>query len=434
MSNTRSFWKRFYNFFFPGIATSIHPINSTYNLPATNRDGLSYIHPLDSYQKVAVVRQCVSLISRQVSTIPLKFQKLSNKGDYPKWENAVNHPHYELITGKPNPFMTNIDFRGALLLQFLLWGNAYVRLYWDLRTGYIKELWPLRSDSVVKKWDSDKQEFYYQVPFVNVHGIADKTKHENLEHWEIMHIKNLSAFGWLGISPITAAIQDIEGDIVARNYQIRNLEKAIPAAVLSMVEEKSEESYQKEIEQWNKDNQGLNNLGIVALGPSQQFNAVSIPEGDKAWLETKELVTRDITALYHVPLHKINRMDQSTFGNVAAENKDFVDTCLNNVSTIFDQSYMDSFLLPKEYNSGRFRIFHDYSAYLKADPRERAEIARIYVMSGIYNRNEIREQDGNHGFDGGEIHTVQVNMADINNLPEPSEEDMNDQIDNNFDS
>ena len=418
--------KRFWSLFFPLTPTQTAPLSHVdkgQRFPVESYDSnftLDSLNPLNAYQKVSTIRQCVSLISRQISTFPLKFQKKAMRKGKETWIDAETHPAYEFVTGRPNEYMTNIDFRGALLVNFLLWGNAYARIYWNKSTGRIEEVWPLRSDTVIVDWDGIRRTMVYKVPIVDADGFVANDDREVLYPYEVMHIKNLSSIGFYGISPITAAIQDIEGDMIARAYQKRNLEKAIPAGILSMNEVGNHESYKAEVDLWKLRNSGLNNLGIAALGPNMKFEGVKIPAGDKAWLESREFYVKDLSAFYHVPLHKINRMDQSTFGNVAAENKDFHDNCLENIVTIFNQSYEWSFLYPSEYKSKKYKIFHDVEVYLRADAKSRAEIAAIYVANGIRNRNDVCKDEGFAPFDGGDIHTVQVNMVDITKLPEPT--------------
>ena len=427
--------KRFWSLFFPISSTQLAPLDyvdkgQRFNPGAFDANfTLDALNPLNAYQKISTIRQCVSLISRQISTFPLKFQKKAMRKGKEVWIDADTHPSYEFVTGRPNEYMTNIDFRGALLVNFLLWGNAYARIYWNKSTGRIEEVWPLRSDTVIVDWDGIKRSLVYKVPAVDPDGFVSSDDREVLMPYEVLHIKNLSSVGWYGISPITAAIQDIEGDLIAREYQRRNLEKAIPAGILSMAEEGNQENYKSEIDLWKDNNAGLNNLGIAALGPNMQFNAVRIPQGDRAWIESREFYVKDLSAFYHVPLHKINRMDQSTFGNVAMENKDFHDNCLENICTIFNQAYEWAFLYPSEYKSKKFKIFHDVDVYLRADVKSRAEVAAIHVANGIRSRNAVCEDEGFEPFDGGEIHTVQVNMVDITKLPEPTPAE--DQQDNN---
>lgn len=88
----------------------------------------------EGYQRNPIVYACLRKIAQGVSSIPVNLYQGKNE--------IEDHPLLRLIA-RPNPEMTQADFIAALIIPYLLGGNAYVE-----RVGItsVRELYPLRPD------------------------------------------------------------------------------------------------------------------------------------------------------------------------------------------------------------------------------------------------------------------------------------------------
>jgi phage portal protein BeeE len=67
---------------------------------------------------------------------------------------------------------------------------------------------------------------------------------------------------------------------------------------------------------------------------------------------------------------------------------------------------------------GRFSAFLDFDDLLAVDLTSRANYARTLFNVGALSPNDIRKMSGFNPIEGGDRHYVQVNMADINAMPD----------------
>ncbi|WP_072462824.1 phage portal protein [Paracoccus versutus] len=88
----------------------------------------------EGYQRNPIVYACLRRISRGVASIPVNL--------YDQDAEIERHPLLDLIR-RPNPEMTQADFIEAVVVPYVLGGNAYVE-----RVGItqVRELYPLRAD------------------------------------------------------------------------------------------------------------------------------------------------------------------------------------------------------------------------------------------------------------------------------------------------
>ena len=75
----------------------------------------------DSAMRYAVVQACVRVLSEDIAALPLHVYERTDEGGK---RRATEHPLYGLLHSAPNPEMTSIALREALMTNLLLTGNA----------------------------------------------------------------------------------------------------------------------------------------------------------------------------------------------------------------------------------------------------------------------------------------------------------------------
>ena len=139
----------------------------------------------DSAMRFAAVHACVRVLSEDVAALPLNVYRRTKEGGK---EKAKDHPLFDLLHYQPNPEMTAISFRSALMVNVLLEGNAYAYIEYD-RAGKIMGLWPLISTQV-RPYRTEAGAIRYRV------GSQD------FGAYDILHIPGLAFDGRVELSPI----------------------------------------------------------------------------------------------------------------------------------------------------------------------------------------------------------------------------------------
>ncbi|MBW3216546.1 phage portal protein, partial [Salmonella enterica subsp. enterica serovar Javiana] len=88
--------------------------------------------------KVATVFACIKILSESVSKLPLKIYQEDEYGI----QRGTKHYLNNLLRLRPNPYMSSMNFFGALEAQKNLYGNSYSNIEFD-RKGKVQALWPI---------------------------------------------------------------------------------------------------------------------------------------------------------------------------------------------------------------------------------------------------------------------------------------------------
>ena len=100
----------------------------------------------DSAMRVMTVHSCVSAISNALKQLPVHLKQKKGKIR----EDASNHWVWELLTSRPNSWMTKSEFFGMVAAHYCLRGNFYALKAWNLKRTEVLELLPVHPDRVLE--------------------------------------------------------------------------------------------------------------------------------------------------------------------------------------------------------------------------------------------------------------------------------------------
>lgn len=151
-----------------------------------------------SAMQIATVYACVRLLAESVASLPLHLYRVTEEGSGK--EKARDHPLYKILYRQTNPEMSSFSFRETMMVQLLLWGNAYAQIVRDGKNG-ILGLYPLLPENVEIDRTENGDLFYIYHAYTNeVPG--DKDRDIIFRRDEILHIPGLGFNGLVGFSPI----------------------------------------------------------------------------------------------------------------------------------------------------------------------------------------------------------------------------------------
>lgn len=149
----------------------------------------------EQLRNMAVLR-CVSLICESIGMLPLNLLR----NDATK-APATDHPAYRVLKYKPNTWQTPYEFKSAMQLQVLLYGNAYAQVVRS--AGRVIGLVPLFSTQVFARLDRQTLRMVYEV--TERDGSA-----RTLNGADVLHLRDLTLDSVRGTSRMRLAQQAID--------------------------------------------------------------------------------------------------------------------------------------------------------------------------------------------------------------------------------
>lgn len=144
--------------------------------------------------QTATVLACARVIAEGISQVPWKLFSGATT-------EARDHPLYDMVYRRPNPFQTSFEFRETLAFHLVLTGNAYVRKMRVGRDRRLVALEVLEPQKIEVKRESDGRLRYFFTPEGGSKG--------ELDAGEIWHMRGPSWNSWFGLEPVRLAREAI---------------------------------------------------------------------------------------------------------------------------------------------------------------------------------------------------------------------------------
>jgi len=352
------------------------------------------------------VYACIRKISSEIANIKLRLYKRKSDG---KIEEVKKHDVLDLLDGV-NEFMTRYDLFELLGIYLELAGEAF---WWKLKndSGKIVSIYPWLSPAnmnVVPSAENFVEGYIYRVP--------GSGKEITFDADEIIHFKYPNPLNpYRGLSPVKAAEIAITSDREAAKWNwnfFRN--SATPRGVLELEGTLSQDQFDRIKAQWESMHQGGRNAHKLAiLEGGGKFKEIGFKQTDMDFVALRKYSRDEIFAIFGIPKGVISAEDINRAVAEAHKAVFIEETIVPKLRKIV--SYLNEFLLP---DYGDDTLFFDFD-----DPSPRnIEIALKYYESGIKNGwlapNEVREEEGYKGFEGGDNLFLPLNMVSIGQVKE----------------
>lgn len=359
----------------------------------------------DTALTFAALWACVRVISQTVAALPWGVYEKTPEG-----RREVDGMVSWLLNSRPNPEMTAISFREALMAHVLTWGNGYAEILFDM-AGRPSQLWLLAPDRVTPERNEETGELQYRV----TNGDGSLTI---LPPSRVLHIHGLGFDGVMGYSPVRMAARSIGVGIAQETFaQAFYANGAVFGTVLEMpVKSMSPEQIEA----------AENNLNDKGRGPAKAFSTKVVPEGSKPhnltmplqdaqFLESRKFSVSDICRWYGVPPHKIADLDRSTNNNIEHQGIEFVTDAIVPWAIRLEQEV--NVKLFSYRAQGRVYTKMCVASLMRGDSKARAEYYRTMVTIGAMSINEVRALEELNGIgSSGDAHLVQLNQTTLEYL------------------
>lgn len=398
-----SVWSRFRAAFSGGALTNPDSGNQSAGPMSYGSTGLPSVTD-ERAMSVSAVWACTRLISQSVATMPMGFYRKTATGREP-----LPDDHYlaELLRYRPNAYMSGKQFRMAMLVSRVLWGNAFALK--RMAAGRVVSLLPLKPEFMeVERTEGG---------IVYTYNDGDRIKEYGQD--EIMHIRGMSADGIVGMSPL-AYMRYTLGISVAADSKAARSFNGRPSAVLKA------EGWPTQ-EQREQLRQHYGNIGTDGTGDGQwwllpgnlSYQAIGLPPDDLQMLESRQFQVAEIARFYGVPTVLIDGQAGSTAAWPASYEQQmlaFLQFTLRPYLEEFEDAVTADIVKPSE----RKTVYaeHNVEGFLRTDSQARAAYYASMLQNGVMTRAEVRRLENLPHIDGTDELTVQLNMTTVDKLGE----------------
>ena len=281
--------------------------------------------------------------------------------------------------------MTPFTWKKLVLTDLLTYGNHYSLIAFG-SDGQVQELIPLNASATDVFQDSNTGKLFYRTTRNN--------ETVDFLDYEIFHVKGMSKDGIKGISPILTLKDNIESNASADKLNHSLVQNGgIPKGIIKLQGAVNEEAKQRVKAEWKRTNSG-NAIAVLDAGMDYQGLASTIAEME--WLSGQKFNLEMISAVFKVPLHRINQLDRSTFNNIEHQSLEYYKNTLLPLARMIEEE-INLLFSDRELRQGYFCKFN-FDAILRPDAITKATVQEINFRNGFTTLNEVRAENEKNAF------------------------------------
>lgn len=360
---------------------------------------------------------CLKMLTETLAKMPIKYYQATDKGNI----RAKPDGAYNVLAKRPNKFMTPSIFWGAVELNRVHFGNAYVLIKRkDIKSGRynigqdVEELWLLKSSSTKVLIDDkgifeNKGDMYYQY-----------TDEYNGEIYlyrsdDVMHFKSSYTFnGIIGKSVKEILSDSIEGALESQKFMSNLYKEGLTSSMALQytgdLDDKKVKKLQDKYKKYFSEAKIAGKVIPVPIG--LELKPLNISLVDAQFFELKKYSALQIAGAMGIKPNQINNYEKSSYSNSEMQNLSFlVDTMLYIIKQ-YEEEINYKILDDSKINNGYFFKFNE-KALLRTDSKSQMESITKAVNNGIYSPNEAREYLDKPKKEGGDILIVNGNYIPL---------------------
>jgi HK97 family phage portal protein len=358
------------------------------------------VTPFTALQSAAVYA-CVRCVSQDIAMLsPFIRRRLTGGG----FRREPAHPLNKLFR-RPNRWQTWFEFMSYCVSSLCMRGNAFVVIERDQYANPV-ELVPIAPDrcSIML---ADNGELWYRINSRRLgYGLV-------IPPDDMVHLKNISMDGYVGVSPIAVA-QDVIGLALATQQHGAVLfrQGGQIGGVIKFPGALSKEASDRIANSWRETHAGVQNAHKVAvLEEGGDFAKIAITNEEAQFLETRRFQVVDICRLYGVPPHRLGELDKATLNNIEQQNQQYVDSALSPIARAIEQLFDHHLLFEDERGFLQCKI--DFDDMTRGDLLTRYQAYQVGTLNGWLSRNEVRGRENLDPIDdpSGDEYRVPLNTA-----------------------
>jgi HK97 family phage portal protein len=348
---------------------------------------------------VAAVWACIDIIASAVASSDWNVVSgLRYSGNV---EAMPDDPLQRLLNIRPNPEMTALSAKRALLIAAVGWGNGYAEIGWDM-AGRPTAIWPISPDRVLPQRDPKTGELVYRVAQDYVGGFV------MVPAEDMLHIRGGSLTGLHGDDTVAKAVKSIAIAIALDQFSASYFANGTHVGgVITAKSKLDQPSYDRLQEQLNKKHQGSRqSFKNLLLDNGATFEQLDSNAQKSELIQSRILMIEEIARWFRVPPHKLGHLIRATNNNIEHQGIEFARDSLRPWKKEIEQE-CDFKLVnargPKKY------IDIDLDWATEGDYLTRMQALQVGRAMGVLSTNDILRKLGENTIsaeEGGDLRIV----------------------------
>lgn len=359
------------------------------NTPLTDEEKLFLkVFGVEEDQPAAAMREityftCIKKISEAVAKTPLYLVQDTETGI----KRATEDPLNELLSLRPNPYMTAVDFWKAIEATRQHEGrSAAVKQYG--RKGEILALYPCTVEGMTID-DAGLLKSKLKNKVLIEYRVTGSNTTESGFYEDLLIFKGFTMDG-INTKPVREIVKTtIEGQIKAQNYLNTLFDNGLTNKMV--VQLTSDIKDEKELGKIQSKFSRLYSKGkrIFTVPAGFSVQPVNLSLADAQYEQIRRMSISQIAALFGVKMHQLNDLKDTNNNSLEQQQLNFlVDTLLILYESIEQEATWS--LLTKEKRAEGYKARFNTNVILRTDAKTQQEILCGYTTAGIYKPNESR--------------------------------------------
>lgn len=330
---------------------------------------------------VSTVFGCCRVVGHGMAQVPFKLMRydVAKKTRLP----ATAHPLFDLLSTKPNAWMTSFEFRETISWHLELCLNAYVYVNRSV-LGRVLELQPLEPNCVTVHCAPD-----YTLSY-KLRGQSGATI--DVPASDIWHIRGPSWNGWQGMDFLKSAREAIGLAMASEESQASLHANGVQTTGMISIDGKLQDDQHKQIAKWiERENVGSGRAGKpLVMDRSAKWTPLAMSGIDAQHLETRRHQVEEICRFIGVMPIMVGYSDKAP--TYASAEQMFLAHAVHTLSPRWariEQSADANLLTDEERAEGYYFDFVE-EGMIRGAAKDTKDVLLGYVNGGLMTPNEGR--------------------------------------------
>jgi len=351
-----------------------------------------------------VVKICIDRIASHAAKLKPRYVKNLDNSSVVEKKGTIAY----LLKYQPNPLMTPYDFIYRTVTMLYLNNNAFIYPVYDQNTYELKELWPIKPNSVEAIKDASGDLF---LRFSFIDG-----RNYTLPYESIIHVRRFyginDIFGGSGaISDHSAILKTIKindsvlqgiDNAIRSSFQIKGLLK-----INGLLSEKDKKAQKDEFDRALKEATLNGNSSIVPVDLKSDYVPLNV-DPKLVSSETLTFLQKKIITYFGV--------SESIYDNKYTEDEynAFYEGTIEGIAIAFSETFSKALLTRNNLENGEQIVFYSERLQYASWNTKVSAIEKLMGL-GILSLNESRSLLGLEPIEGGDKRLQSLNYIDANN-------------------
>jgi HK97 family phage portal protein len=366
----------------------------------TYTPGIDYDIGASQAMRIATVFTCVLVRAESLSILPVNVMQSTADGS----KVAYNHPVYNLIHNKPNPFQTASGFWKSVSAHIDLHGECFAKI------KYSGRFQPVRIDLIqdpksVNILETDNGNALYEY------------NGKRYQDYEMLHFKDLSLDGYRGCSKISYNSSTVGYASKLKSFGSNAIGTKPPGYFTT--EQNYDVVKKQEMNLSKTWKEGIDRGDVPLLPFGLEYKNLQISPDDAQYLEAVGSTKEDICGIFRVPPTLVQNYQRATFSNAEQQDLVFVKHTMLPILTNIEQECNAKLFSEANMNSREpYYVKINVNAFMRGDFATRTQGYKTLWERGLITGNMVADlEDWNH-FEGGDKRFIPMNMIPLNKVDE----------------